>query len=261
MSWELNSQIVRAVADSPLGPFKKEGVSIAAFLHNAEARRDPKSGEYLLLHIGSGKKGGNAIRGIECMNGNETTGARSNQSFTFPTGNTSAPLCPCCGIAGKCDCCSGPAMHHAPGPYGPWVAVNTSLANLPGSCHDDNPTLYIAKNGTVWVLGVCDFTSTPPSPTSVLRLWRANSWDDEFKIIGNMTHSNRKGEKQWSWVDPTLWIDNKENIHVARECGYHRSKSIQNRWVAPPKPGPGRSSELPSGSTRRPRRHTERSVP
>lgn len=221
-SWQTNSQIVRAVADSPFGPFTRQGVAIAAFAHNAEARRDPRSGEWLLLHIGAGRKGGNSIPGIECTAGNGTTSPRSRRNFTFPTGNTSAPLCPCCGVMGKCDCCSGPAMHHAPGPYGPWVAVNTSLANLPGRCHD-NPTLYISPNGTAWVLGVCDSTPTPPSPTSVLMLWRAESWDGEFVIIGNVTRSNNPNdtsEKQWSWVDPTLWVDKRGNIHVVANMGF-----------------------------------------
>ena len=221
-SWQSTSQIVRAVADSPLGPFEKQGVAIAAFAHNAEARRDPRSGEWLLLHIGAGRKGGNSIPGVACTDGNGTTGPRSSQNFTFPTGNTSAPLCPCCGVLGKCACCSGAAMHHAAGPYGPWVAVNTSLTNLPGRCHD-NPTLYISQNGTAWVLGVCDSTPTPPSPTSVLMLWRADSWDGEFQIIGNVTRSNNpsnKSEKQWSWVDPTLWLDKRGNIHVVANMGF-----------------------------------------
>jgi hypothetical protein len=51
-------------------------------------------------------------------------------------------------------------------------------------------------------------------------LWRGNSWDGQFEILGNITRSNGPGEKQWSWVDPTLWLDHRGNIHVVANMGY-----------------------------------------
>ena len=69
LSWQSQSQIVHAVAPSPLGRFEKVGIAIGAQAHNAEARRDPVSGEWLLFHIGDGARAGTSGPGIRCTNG------------------------------------------------------------------------------------------------------------------------------------------------------------------------------------------------
>ena len=55
---------------------------------------------------------------------------------------------------------------------------------------------------------------------SVLMLWRGTAWDGEFVQIGNLTRSNGPGEPQWSWVDPTVWLDRRGNIHIVANMGY-----------------------------------------
>ena len=54
---------------------------------------------------------------------------------------------------------------------------------------------------------------------SILMLWRADSWQGEFVQVGNVTRSNAPGEKQWSWVDPTIWVDHRNNIHIVANMG------------------------------------------
>ena len=54
---------------------------------------------------------------------------------------------------------------------------------------------------------------------SILMLWRADSWEGDFVQVGNVTRSNAPGEKQWSWVDPTIWVDLRDNIHIVANMG------------------------------------------
>jgi hypothetical protein len=243
LSWETNSQIVRGIASTPLGPFVRQGVAIAAESHNAEARRDPKSGEWLLLHIGDGAKGGTTSKAgssssVQCANGSTSSCTQcadappyhcegknfpwrccQNSTTTFPAGNATAGLS---------------ILHHSRSPLGPWVPLskNLSLANLQPAYCSDNPTSYIAPNGTMFVLAVCHLPNRDDGERSadvgaavaeglpsVLMLWRAESWQGEFVQIGNVTRSNGPGEKQWSWVDPTVWLDHRGNVHVVANMG------------------------------------------
>lgn len=239
LSWETNSQIVRGVSPTPLGPYVRQGVSIAAESHNAEARRDPVSGEWLLLHIGDGAKGGHTAAtgsqsSVRCTDGSTASCSQckgappyhcegkdfpwhccTNQSSVFPAGNATP----------------GQAiLHHSKGPLGPWVPLSKSfsLANLQPQYCNDNPTSYIAPNGTTFVLAVCHLPNQydldghwreDEGLPSVLMLWRASSWQAEFVQIGNVTRSNAPGEKQWSWVDPTIWVDLRGNIHIVANMG------------------------------------------
>ena len=254
LSWETNSQIVRGVASTPLGPFARQGVAIAAESHNAEARRDPNSGEWLLLHIGDGGRAGTtsaagSSSSVQCTNGSTASCHQcadapfyrcenknfpwrccTNYTVDFPKGNATA---------------AKSILHHAKSPLGPWkpLSKSLSLANLQPKFCSDNPTSYIAPNGTMWVLAVCHLPGSTAAPRggagpsggegldrpegldqeglpSVLMLWRADAWDGEFVQIGNVTRSNGPKEKQWSWVDPTIWVDLRGNVHVVANMGY-----------------------------------------
>ncbi len=51
-TWNTNSECVRAVADSPLGPFQVEELRVPAFCHNPTVRR-AADGTFLLFYIGA----------------------------------------------------------------------------------------------------------------------------------------------------------------------------------------------------------------
>lgn len=234
LSWESQSQIVHAVSHDPIGPFIKHDVSIGAEAHNAEARRDPASGELLLFHIGSGDNAGHTTHGIKCTNGSTSSCIRCADAPFWRTEGRNFPWRCCRNITTNFPRGSAQAgtsiLHHSKSLTGPWVPLrgNLSLSNLQPRYCRDNPTSYIAKNGTIYVLAVCHLpTSTqdahPGSEEglpSILMLWRAESWTDDFRQVGNITRSNANGERQWSWVDPTLWVDARGNVHVVANMGY-----------------------------------------
>jgi hypothetical protein len=236
LSWESQSQIVHAVSSSPTGPFIKNDVTIGAEAHNAEARRDPVTGEYLLFHIGSGSNAGKTMHGIKCSNGSTASCIQCVDEPYWRTENKNFPWRCCRNMTTVFPLGSAQAgtsiLHHSSSPTGPWVPLqgNLSLANLQPHFCRDNPTSYFAPNGTVYVLAVCHLPngrrdaashsdSTEGLP-SILMLWRANSWTSAFQQIGNVTRSNSNGEKQWSWVDPTLWVDTRGNVHVVANMGH-----------------------------------------
>lgn len=67
-SWGTNSAIVRAVSDSPAGPYQRVQVLLPPFAHNPSVARDPTDGTYVVWHIGCGRpKGGNQrFRPCDC---------------------------------------------------------------------------------------------------------------------------------------------------------------------------------------------------
>ena len=53
--WLHRSTVVKAEADTPHGPFKRQGVAIPAEAHNPYYAWDAKSKQHLIFHIGDGK--------------------------------------------------------------------------------------------------------------------------------------------------------------------------------------------------------------
>jgi hypothetical protein len=67
---------------------------------------------------------------------------------------------------------------------------------------------------------------------AIIMVWSATSWQGKFEPLGNLTRSNSRGQPQWSWVDPTIWADQRGHLHILANMGW------QN--------GPGERSDIPS---------------
>ena len=220
LSWQSNSQIIHAVSQSAFahGPFTKVGVALAAESHNAEARRDPVTGEYLLLHIYAGELGGKTVVGVpQCTNGSTSSCLQCPDAKPF---GRHAPWKCCKNLTTTFPAASNHGtvpgntiLHHSATTAGPWLPVSPKLAiaQLQPSYCRDNPTSYVAPNGTVYIVAVCHLPGAGAGAgagpgagagaglgeglPSLLMLWRGLAgWRGHFEAIGNITRSNGQCE-------------------------------------------------------------------
>ena len=183
---------VRAVSDTPCGPYTKSDIVLAPQTHNVEPHRDPVSGEWLLFHIGTGSAGGQAGKHQVCVNGSSNSAISPTPTSRFP-------------IAGHTGTKPGSVMHHSQSPAGPWVPMDVFETLQPKWCRD-KPAAFLAENGTVYLLAVCHSPGAGEGAgeglPATMAAWRAPSWQGKFELLGNLTRSNADGEPQWSWVEP-----------------------------------------------------------
>ena len=136
-------------------------VAIGAESHNVEARRDPTSGLYLLFHIGAGARAGTTGTGIRCTNGSTSSCIQCSDQPPFHTQGHTFPWRCCSNLTLRFPVAQATpgvsVAHTATDPSGPWTPLppSASLRNLRPSYCRDNPTAYIAPNGTAFVLAVC----------------------------------------------------------------------------------------------------------
>ena len=74
-SWETNSEVVHAVADSPLGPFSIQETVLKRFAHNPTIHK--VGDEYLLFHIGCSATEEPCTTCKKCTNGTTPPGFAS----------------------------------------------------------------------------------------------------------------------------------------------------------------------------------------
>eukprot|EP01052_Picozoa_sp_SAG31_P014070 SAG31_NODE_862_length_11416_cov_8.600336_12_plen_288_part_00 len=106
-AWGSNTQITHAVADTPLGPFRKVSDAIGAEATNPAVIVDGK-GVWWLFHIGAGTNSSKSQKHCE-----RTAGERARQAPRTQTVHTSTT-----------------------GPKGPWVARGSIVCNNPAPALD-----------------------------------------------------------------------------------------------------------------------------
>lgn len=209
-TWSLNSQIVHATAASPLGPYQRREVVATPFAHNPTVVRAP-DGTYVMYQIGCG-----AGHKPECPANNCSNGATGHAfaNGTYPSGNWK---CPASGGAETVDC--GPVwtpdttptsahILYASSLDGPWQSIDANLTDVGipprmGKWGIDNPAPYFFPNGSVLLLGRCEW-NTVGSIT-------AESWRGPYRMgreIGDVSVVDGVAE------DPFIWRDMRGNFHA-----------------------------------------------
>ena len=161
-TWRSNSQVAFAQADTPVGPFKKLGLAVPAWAHNAALLNIAPSGG-----VPSGK--GDLVivtcgRGYECTPGAGAVSAPGNCDKSQPKGQA----CPCVAPpAGHCHTPIQPkgsdataTFHHASSLQAgstkfPWDSINATLTDFQyGAWIPDlvNAAPWALSNGTILMI-------------------------------------------------------------------------------------------------------------
>jgi hypothetical protein len=184
-SWTTNSQVIRAVSESPYGPYRKVQVIVRPFAHDANVIRDPVSGKWVLFVT--------ALKGVQpkdCRVNRSTTGVATHSTFHHP--HTRHPLR---GSSHKADFMVDAGnvvppkdtyMLHADNPAGPWsepaMVLNSTIwnsdfwakYNRTAVC-DSNLNGIIREDGSF--VGLWRRCETPTLKT-IPHLLTATAWDD-----------------------------------------------------------------------------------
>lgn len=181
--WQHMSTVVRAVGDSPAGPFVRDTLVIPTQAHNPYYAFDPASGTHLIFHIGGGDNPESKDNPFwhNCSNG------------TTPAALAAAPeggrrVRRAGGASGQAVFSQQPYVHASTSLAGPFQRVNYSVP--PGSesvgWGSDNPAPYIFPNGTVLML-TRKYNGTRAKehikPHDTIWLVRAPSFRGPFELV------------------------------------------------------------------------------
>lgn len=179
-SWSQASQIVHAVAATPAGPFERREVLLGNFSHNPVINYDKKTRQYVMHHIGCGTRNPNKIMECQCQGGHTLSAADCGQAQTLS--------------------CSSDTTHvmNSSRLNGPWTSRNVTvvkngdgvppkmgkfqgalfflsqlveLAVVTVSAFEsavDNPTPWFEDDGSITMLGRCDFEAVGSISASAL---------------------------------------------------------------------------------------------
>ena len=136
-SWETNSEVVHAVADSPLGPFSIQETVLKRFAHNPTIHK--VGDEYLLFHIGCSATEEPCTTCKKCTNGTTPPALQAASRMALSGG----------------DSCNGPhwtGLHTSKSLDGPWedqgeVTIQTTKPS--NATWITNPCTVALTNGTV----------------------------------------------------------------------------------------------------------------
>ena len=149
--WAQNSQCVHATGTSLTAPFTRAGTVVSPWCHGPVALRDPKDGEWLLFHVGSGP-------------GPSGAAAANSSGFMHHAPSPDGPWVPHAGpTPGGCNmptaafhpngtlfavCGNGDALTSAPSRHGAWTAQRA----LGKEKHWEDPTLWFDRRGNFHVI-------------------------------------------------------------------------------------------------------------
>lgn len=191
-TWTTNSQVVHATSSLPEGPYERQAVINPAFSHNPTVSRAP-DGTWVLYHIGCGDAA--PTQCTDCAGGNSghCPGGPETVSCTPGTTPNTTP--------------TSANVLFASAPHGPWQSVDADLhgAGMPprmGKFGIDNPTPYFFPNGSVLLLGRCDY--------STVGLIRANSFRGPYELLSEAGDASTIHGVE----DPFLYRDNKGRFHA-----------------------------------------------
>ena len=203
--WQHMSTIVRAVADSPAGPFTRDALVVGAESHNAYYARDPVTKQHLIYHVGTGA--------------NQTQPWVTNCS----NGTTPRPLAGTASPIGPAGATFSPEIHASASLRGPFVRVNISgvPAGIAPPRGASNPAPYIFENGTALVLFRLYNSSVPlgTHPTSRIFVMRAPSFAGPYEVLSEIYHPagfpvfNSSAVTHVNDEDPVLYRDARGHFH------------------------------------------------
>lgn len=156
--WKNKSQCIHAVGDSMAGTFTKSDVVLAAECHNPSAILDPKSGEWLMFHIGNGTA---AIKPASSSSLQQSSSSSASNGF----------------------------MEHSKSPFGPWTPSATAPehCNNPAPAYHPNGTLFIICNNFDLVSAPYGWNAEWTKPTSIGK--PPPSTDTDRQVAGIMVFS------------------------------------------------------------------------
>lgn len=176
-SYLLNSRVVHAVSDSPLGPFLEADSVVDAFAHEPAAAIAP-DGRLALITVHGPLNG---FAECVCVDGSTSHNCNGCNNSCHP---------------------AQPVLSIAKSPYGPWTSVQIPPPVGPNSTqgHEENPSIWINGKGELWGMsrggGVSAYASV---------------WDD-FSTWTRPTNSSLGGSPDVE--DPIMWQDENQNFHA-----------------------------------------------
>lgn len=192
-TWGTNSQLARAVSDTPAGPYKKVEVVAEPFHHNPTIARAP-DGTLVLMSIGNGSSGAGRI---------PPPAAQNNCTEQGQVGLLGDPA-----LAGTI------TMRYSKSVLGPWtLATAVSLEPGPTGSWDDfvtNPSIYFFPNGTGLMAyrgGPC-LSRKDSCNAHHCAIATASSWNLPFHRIGDQPAWSEQTE------DPGIFRDARGNFHA-----------------------------------------------
>ncbi len=194
-TWQTNSQVVSAVADTPVGPFVRQDVVIPPWSHNPQAVVAP-DGTWVIFTLGPGF--GKRVQ-ANCTHGKDEAEANEQKtSVAHAVGSSLVNF----------------TVHSAPRPQGPWkshtffpVGWNTSWSlQNPGNW---NPAPVFLPDGSLRVMAHTDW-----APWAGETILTAPHWKGPYTVRG----SDLVDHCAYCEEDPFMWRDKRGNWHVL----YHR---------------------------------------
>jgi hypothetical protein len=203
--WQTNSQVVSAVADSPLGPFVRQDLVIPPWSHNPQAVVAP-DGTWVIFTLGPGfgrRAQANCTRDRGQRAKVKDSEEAEEQRTAFAAHAAGSSLAPV-----------NFTVHSAPGPQGPWTPhtfspvgwnVSWSLQN-PGNW---NPAPVFLPDGSLRVMAHTDW-----APWAGETILTAAHWKGPYTVRG----SDLLDHCAFCEEDPFMWRDKRGHWHVL----YHR---------------------------------------
>jgi hypothetical protein len=156
------SECVHAVSQTIGGPFAKHDVAVPDTCHNPATIRDPKTGDWLIFHIGYGNVIGNCPNPGGCA------------------GHPESKLNPGNGF-----------LHTAKTPDGPWTPLNLTHPHMWGSCNNPAPAFH--PNGSLFV--ICNHMQLTRASG-----WGAGDWTPQ-RSMGTTPAGSGGWEDPTLWFD------------------------------------------------------------
>lgn len=208
-AWCQNSQIVRATATDPAGPWTRAGVVFPVFAHEPSVARDPTTGGLAMFF--TAQRPSTRQRCTACADG-----------------VTRGP----CPDTDQCNPDTDPTwLSTAPSPLGPW---SEPIVVLNGTGSDSNLAPLILTNGSL----IAIWRSFAPTPThpwfgSKMHLLTASRWDDpatyvrhtEVNLFPTLGSPTGLGGAE----DPFLWQAPNGVFHVLLHAMYGCATGIGSR--------------------------------
>ena len=171
-AWHLNSRIVHAVSQSPIGPYAFVEEVVPVYSHNPSVAVTANGTGLILMHIGGGLPDASSGPPRTCRNGSSST----NYSAPVAAPAAAAPSAP---VPTLC----------ADGFAGPWRSCNWTGPPTGFT----NPTLFAAADGSLLVGGNRNYSLALTRGSGCSRFSCA-AWSAAANVL-----PNRTGEDPWVW--------------------------------------------------------------
>jgi hypothetical protein len=200
-TWQQNSEMVRAVATDPEGPYKYAETLMGVFSHGPKVRKMPGASGFMLIHLGCGTPIYPEIK--TCHNGstpakphNPHTPPNVCNQFNVSVTTASTPL----------------------GPWGPDHPVVLSTGNKPASSSwyvqggraFSNPSPHFLPNGTL----LCGFRADARSGGERVSVASAPSIYGPYTDTRARPAVNTESHPEGQDEDPFLWQDERGHWHL-----------------------------------------------